>query len=212
MAGIQEVYDLVAKGKAKAIAGAVQEALDAGCDPSDILNKGMIAAMDEVGAKFKSGEIFVPEMLVAARAMKKGVEVLKPHLATGVAGAAGKIIIGTVAGDLHDIGKNLVAMMMESAGFEVVDLGVDVAKEKFIEAYEANPETKIVCCSALRTTTMPALRDAVALLNDAPFRSKIKVMVGGAPITQEFADEIGADAYTEDAASAAQRAKELAAC
>lgn len=212
MAGIQEVYDLVAKGKAKAIAGAVQEALDAGCDPSDILNKGMIAAMDEVGAKFKSGEIFVPEMLVAARAMKKGVEVLKPHLATGVAGAAGKIIIGTVAGDLHDIGKNLVAMMMESAGFEVVDLGVDVAKEKFIEAYEANPETKIVCCSALLTTTMPALRDAVALLNDAPFRSKIKVMVGGAPITQEFADEIGADAYTEDAASAAQRAKELTAC
>ena len=212
MAGIQEVYDLVAKGKAKAIAGAVQEALDAGCDPSDILNKGMIAAMDEVGAKFKAGEIFVPEMLVAARAMKKGVEVLKPHLATGVAGAAGKIIIGTVAGDLHDIGKNLVAMMMESAGFEVVDLGVDVAKEKFIEAYEANPETKIVCCSALLTTTMPALRDAVALLNDAPFRSKIKVMVGGAPITQEFADEIGADAYTEDAASAAQRAKELAAC
>ena len=212
MAGIQEVYDLVAKGKAKAIAGAVQEALDAGCDPSDILNKGMIAAMDEVGAKFKSGEIFVPEMLVAARAMKKGVEVLKPHLATGVAGPAGKIIIGTVAGDLHDIGKNLVAMMMESAGFEVVDLGVDVAKEKFIEAYEANPETKIVCCSALLTTTMPALRDAVALLNDAPFRSKIKVMVGGAPITQEFADEIGADAYTEDAASAAQRAKELAAC
>ena len=212
MAGIQEVYDLVAKGKAKAIAGAVQEALDAGCDPSDILNKGMIAAMDEVGAKFKSGEIFVPEMLVAARAMKKGVEVLKPHLATGVAGAAGKIIIGTVAGDLHDIGKNLVAMMMESAGFEVVDLGVDVAKEKFIEAYEANPETKIVCCSALLTTTMPALRDAVALLNDAPFRSKITVMVGGEPITQEFADEIGADAYTEDAASAAQRAKELAAC
>ncbi len=212
MAGIQEVYDLVAKGKAKAIAGAVQEALDAGCDPSDILNKGMIAAMDEVGAKFKSGEIFVPEMLVAARAMKKGVEVLKPHLATGVAGAAGKIIIGTVAGDLHDIGKNLVAMMMESAGFEVIDLGVDVAKEKFVEAYEANPETKIVCCSALLTTTMPALRDAVALLNDAPFRSKIKVMVGGAPITQEFADEIGADAYTEDAASAAQRAKELAAC
>lgn len=212
MAGIQEVYDLVAKGKAKAIAGAVQEALDAGCDPSDILNKGMIAAMDEVGVKFKSGEIFVPEMLVAARAMKKGVEVLKPHLATGVAGAAGKIIIGTVAGDLHDIGKNLVAMMMESAGFEVIDLGVDVAKEKFVEAYEANPETKIVCCSALLTTTMPALRDAVALLNDAPFRSKIKVMVGGAPITQEFADEIGADAYTEDAASAAQRAKELAAC
>jgi 5-methyltetrahydrofolate--homocysteine methyltransferase len=210
MAGIQEVYDLVVKGKAKVVAGAVQEALDAGCDPTAILNEGMIAAMDEVGAKFKTGEIFVPEMLVAARAMKKGVEVLKPHLASGVAGAAGKVIIGTVAGDLHDIGKNLVAMMMESAGFEVIDLGVDVAKEKFVEAYEANPDTKIICCSALLTTTMPALKEAVALLNESPFRSKIKVMVGGAPITQAFADEIGADAYTEDAASAAQKAKELA--
>ena len=123
MAGIQEVHELVAKGKAKLIAAAVQEALDAGCDPTDILNKGMISAMDEVGAKFKSGEIFVPEMLVAARAMKKGVEVLKPHLASGVAGAAGKVVIGTVAGDLHDIGKNPVSMMLESAGFEVIDLG-----------------------------------------------------------------------------------------
>lgn len=211
MAGIQEVYDLVVKGKAKVIAAAVQEALDAGCDPSDVLNQGMISAMDEVGAKFKSGEIFVPEMLVAARAMKKGVEVLKPHLASGVAGAAGKVIIGTVAGDLHDIGKNLVTMMLESAGFEVIDLGVDVPKEKFVEAYEANPETKIICCSALLTTTMPALKDTVALLNECDFRSKIKVMVGGAPITQAFSDEIGADAYTEDAASCAQKAKELVA-
>lgn len=210
MAGIQEVYDLVAKGKAKVVANAVQEALDAGCDPTDILNKGMISAMDEVGAKFKAGEIFVPEMLVAARAMKKGVEVLKPHLATGVAGAAGKVIIGTVAGDLHDIGKNLVTMMLESSGFEVIDLGVDVPKEKFIEAVEANPDTKIVCCSALLTTTMPALKDTVALLNEAPFRSNIKVMVGGAPITQAFSDEIGADYYTEDAASCAQKAKEIA--
>ncbi len=211
MAGIQEVYDLVVKGKAKVIAGAVQEALDAGCDPSEILNDGMIKAMDEVGAKFKEGEIFVPEMLVAARAMKKGVEVLKPHLASGAAGAAGKVIIGTVAGDLHDIGKNLVAMMLESSGFEVIDLGVDVPKEKFVEAVEANPDTKIVCCSALLTTTMPALRDTVSLLNSESFRSNIKVMVGGAPITQAFADEIGADAYTEDAASCAQRAKELVA-
>ena len=171
----------------------------------------MIAAMDEVGAKFKNGEIFVPEMLVAARAMKKGVEVLKPHLASGVAGAAGKVVIGTVAGDLHDIGKNLVAMMLESSGFEVIDLGVDVPKEKFIETVEANPDTKIVCCSALLTTTMPALKDTVTALNEAPFRSNIKVMVGGAPITQAFADEIGADAYTEDAASCAQRAKEIVA-
>lgn len=171
----------------------------------------MIKAMDAVGEKFKNGEIFVPEMLVAARAMKKGVEVLKPHLATGAAGAAGKVIIGTVAGDLHDIGKNLVSMMLESAGFEVIDLGVDVPKEKFVEACEANPDTKIVCCSALLTTTMPALRDAVTLLNESSFRQNIKVMVGGAPITQAFADEIGADAYTEDAASCAKRAKELVA-
>ena len=201
MAGIQEVYALVEKGKAKVIANAVQEALDAGCDPTEILNDGMIKAMDAVGEKFKNGEIFVPEMLVAARAMKKGVEVLKPHLATGAAGAAGKVIIGTVAGDLHDIGKNLVSMMLESAGFEVIDLGVDVPKEKFVEAYEANPDTKIICCSALLTTTMPALKDAVALINEASFRPNVKVMVGGAPITQAFADEIGADAYTEDAAS-----------
>jgi len=211
MAGIQEVYDLVVKGKAKLIGAEVQKALDGGCDPTALLNDGMIKAMDEVGAKFKNGEIFVPEMLVAARAMKKGVEVLKPHLASGVAGAAGKVVIGTVAGDLHDIGKNLVSMMLESAGFEVIDLGVDVAKEKFVEAVEANPDVKIVCCSALLTTTMPALKDTVTLLNSEPWRSKVKVMVGGAPITQAFADEIGADAYTEDAASCAQRAKEIVA-
>ena len=211
MAGIHGVYDLVVKGRAKKVGAAVTEALEAGCDPTEILNKGMIAAMDEVGAKFKNGEIFVPEMLVAAKAMKNGVELLKPHLASGVAGAAGKVIIGTVAGDLHDIGKNLVAMMLESSGFEVIDLGVDVPKEKFVEAYEANPDTKLICCSALLTTTMNAMKETVELLNGSPFRGNIKVMVGGAPISQAFADEIGADAYTEDAASCAQKAKELAA-
>ena len=203
-----EVFDLVVRGKAKLVGAAVQEALDNGADPNELL-ASMISAMDEVGEKFKNNEIFVPEMLVSARAMKKGVDVLKPHLASGAAGALGKVIIGTVAGDLHDIGKNLVAMMIESAGFEVIDLGVDVPKEKFVETYEANPDTKIIACSALLTTTMPALRETVELLNASPFRSKIKVMVGGAPITQEFADEVGADAYTEDAASCAQRAKEL---
>ena len=203
-----EVFDLVVRGKAKLVGAAVQEALDGGADPNELL-ASMISAMDEVGEKFKNNEIFVPEMLVSARAMKKGVEVLKPHLASGAAGALGKVIIGTVAGDLHDIGKNLVAMMIESAGFEVIDLGVDVPKEKFVETYEANPDTKIIACSALLTTTMPALRETVELLNASPFRSKIKIMVGGAPITQEFCDEIGADAYTEDAASCAQRAREL---
>lgn len=211
MSKIQEVYETVEKGKVKAIQGLVQEALDAGDAPLDILNKGMIAAMDSVGAKFKAGEIFVPEMLVAAKCMKKGVEILKPHLASGETGAARKVVIGTVAGDMHDIGKNLVAMMMESAGFEVIDLGVDVPIQKFLDTVAANPDTKIVGCSALLTTTMPALKETVAALNAAPFRGQIKVMVGGAPITEEFAKEIGADAYTEDAASAAQKAKELAA-
>ena len=210
MAGIQEVYDLVVKGKAKVIAGAVQEALDAGCDPTEVLNKGMIAAMDEVGAKFKNGEIFVPEMLVAARAMKKGVEVLKPHLASAVAGAAGKVVIGTVAGDLHDIGKNLVAMMIESAGFQVIDLGIDVPIEKIIECYRENPDTKIIALSALLTTTMPDLRETVDALNHEDFRKDVKIMVGGAPITQAFADEIGADGYSADAAEAAVLAKKLA--
>ena len=208
MSKLQEIADIVIAGKAKLVGGLVQEALDAGEDPTAILNS-MIDAMGVVGERFKNNEIFVPEMLVAARAMKKGVEVLKPHLASSGAGTAGKVIIGTVAGDLHDIGKNLVAMMIESAGFEVIDLGVDVPADKFVEAYRANPDTKIIACSALLTTTMPALRDTVATLNAQDFRGNIKVMVGGAPITQAFADEIGADAYTTDAASAAQKAKEF---
>ena len=207
---IENVHDLVVRGKAKLVPAAVQETLDEGVDASKILDT-MISAMDVVGENFKNGTIFVPEMLIAAKAMKKGVEVLKPHLASGAAGALGKVIIGTVAGDLHDIGKNLVAMMIESAGFEVIDLGVDVPVEKFLAAYEENPGTKIIACSALLTTTMPALQETVAALNATPWRSQIKVMVGGAPITQEFADKIGADAYTPDAASAAKKAKELAA-
>ena len=209
MQGIQEVYEMVVKGKTKAVELAVQEALAAGCPPSDILNAGMIKAMDQVGAQFKTGEIFVPEMLMSARAMKKGVEVLKPHLVGGATGSAGKAVIGTVAGDLHDIGKNLVAMMLESAGFEVIDLGVDVSREKFAKTVEKNPDINLVCCSALLTTTLPALRETVAYLNRASFRKNIKIMVGGAPVTQALADEIGADAYTKDAAECAQRAREL---
>lgn len=209
MSKIEEVYELVSVGKAKLVPAAVQGALDEGNEPTAILN-AMIDAMGLVGEKFKRNEIFVPEMLVAARAMKRGVEVLQPHLATGTAGANGKVIIGTVAGDLHDIGKNLVAMMIESAGFEVIDLGVDVPKEKFVETYNANKGVKIIACSALLTTTMPSLKETVAYINKQSFRGEIKVMVGGAPITQAFADEIGADAYTADAASAAQKAKELA--
>ena len=207
---IEKVNDLIIRGKAKLITAATQEALDEGCDANALLDT-MISAMDVVGEKFKNGEIFVPEMLIAAKAMKKGVEVLKPHLATGAAGALGKVIIGTVAGDLHDIGKNLVSMMIESAGFEVIDLGVDVPASKFVEAYEANPDAKIIALSALLTTTMPSLKECVAAINAASWRGNVKVMVGGAPITQAFADEIGADAYTSDAASAAAKAKELVA-
>ena len=204
---IEKVYDLVSRGKAKLTPAAVQEAIDAGFAPEEVLNK-MISAMDVVGEKFKNGEIFVPEMLIAAKAMKKGVEVLKPLLAAGAAGALGKVVIGTVAGDLHDIGKNLVAMMIESAGFEVIDLGVDVPVEKFVEA-AAQDGVKIVACSALLTTTMPAMEATVAALKAAG--KDYKIMVGGAPINQEYADKLGADAYTPDAATAAKKAKELVA-
>ena len=204
---LNKVHDLVIRGKARLITGAVAEALENGCAPGDILST-MIAAMDVVGDRFQNGEIFVPEMLIAAKAMKKGVEELKPHLAAGAAGALGKVVIGTVAGDLHDIGKNLVAMMSESAGFEIIDLGVDVPVEKFVSAARAEG-VKIVACSALLTTTMPALEATVAALR-ADGRD-YRIMVGGAPITQEFADRIGADAFTADAAAAAKKARELVA-
>ena len=210
MAKLDELKVAVEKGKAKLVPGLVQATLDEGTAPADALN-AMIDSMGVVGENFKNGTIFVPEMLIAAKAMKKGVEVLKPLLASGEAGAKGKVIIGTVAGDLHDIGKNLVAMMIESTGCEVIDLGVDVPVEKFLSAYEANPDTKIIACSALLTTTMPALKDTVTAINAAAWRGNVKVMVGGAPITQAFADEIGADAYTPDAASAAAKASELVA-
>lgn len=207
---MQAVFKATQDGKNKEIGKCVQDAIDAGCDPTAILNDGMIGAMAVVGENFKKEIIFVPQMLAAARAMKAGVEVLKPYLATGEAGSAGKIILGTVAGDLHDIGKNLVGMMFESAGFEVLDLGVDVPIQTFIDTVNEHKDATIVALSALLTTTMPSLRDTVAALLEQPFRPRIKIMVGGAPITEEFADEIGADAYTEDAASAAEQAKKYA--
>ena len=159
-----------------------------------------------VGERFKANEIFVPEMLVAAKAMKKGVEVLKPYLGSSSDVRVGKMAMGTVYGDLHDIGKNLVVMMIESSGFEVIDLGIDVSVDAFLRAAD-DPEINIIGVSALLTTTMPAMQDIVEHLNQHPRRSEFKIMVGGAPITQEFADEIGADIFTTDAASAAQAAK-----
>ncbi len=209
MSKIEELFTAVSNGKSKLVPNLIQKCLDEGDAPIDILNKGMIDAMGEVGEKFKRNEIFVPEMLVAARAMKKGVEALKPHLGGDNTGKIGKMVMGTVYGDLHDIGKNLVILMIESTGYEVVDLGIDVSIEKFVEAAE-DPDVTVVGISALLTTTMPAMREAVAALNKSPRRKDFKVMVGGAPITQEFCDEIGADVYTPDAASAGQAARKLA--
>jgi methylmalonyl-CoA mutase cobalamin-binding domain/chain len=168
----------------------------------------MVDAMSVVGDKFSAGEIFVPEMLISAKAMKLGVEVLKPHLAGDASATLGTCVIGTVKGDLHDIGKNLVAMMVESAGFEMVDLGVDVPADKFIEAAKTNNNVKLVACSGLLTTTMPAMKETVAALK-ASGLDDVKVIVGGAPVTEEFAAQIGADAYAPDAGSAVVKAKEL---
>lgn len=209
MSKIQEIATAVAGGKMKMVGGLIDEALAEGIAATDILNEGLIAAMSIVGDQFKDGQIYVPEMLVAARAMKKGVEKLKPHLADGVTATLGKFIIGTVEGDLHDIGKNLVGMMLEGSGFEVVDLGVDVPSAKIIDAIKANPDCRIVGLTALLTTTMPALKDAVSAIAEAGLKNQVKIIVGGAPITQEFADKIGADGYAENAASAASISKEL---
>lgn len=207
MSKIQEISTAIELGKKKMMKGLVEEALAEGLNPIDILNQGMIKAMSIVGEKFKANEIYVPEMLVAARAMKEGVELLKPHLAGDKSTVIGKFIVGTVEGDLHDIGKNLVAMMVESAGYVVIDLGVDVSTEKFIEAIKANPDCNLVGLSALLTTTMPSLKKSVEAIKEAGLKNQVKIMVGGAPITQEFADLIGADAFAADAASAAAIAR-----
>lgn len=206
MAKLDDVKDLVSRGRSKLIAAKVQEALDDGSTPQEILD-AMIDTMGEVGDRFSRDEIFVPEMLISAKTMKNGLAVLEPLLAEGATENLGTCIIGTVEGDLHDIGKNLVAMMLESSGFEVIDLGVDVDKNLFQTTLQENPDTKIVCCSALLTTTMPALKETVAMLNDQPNRKDFSVMIGGAPITDDFAKDVGADYYSPDAAGAAQTAK-----
>ena len=209
MSKINELQAHVEKGKAKLVPGLVQEALDGGAAPAEVLN-AMVAAMTVVGDKFSANEIFVPEMLMAAKAMSKGVDVLKPHLAGDAANSLGTCVIGTVQGDLHDIGKNLVCMMIESAGFTMVDLGVDVPADKFLEAARANDDVRIVACSGLLTTTMTAMKETVKKLKESDLPN-VKVMVGGAPVSSEFAEQIGADAYAADAGSAAMKAKELVA-
>lgn len=205
---LNQISELIQKGNAKLVAEKVKEALDNGISAEEILNKGLIAGMSVVGEKFKNNEVYVPEVLIAARAMKAALEVLKPILSETGVKPIGRVVIGTVKGDLHDIGKNLVAMMMTGAGLEVIDLGIDVAPEKFCEAVRQY-EPQIVAMSALLTTTMPNMKVTIEKLIEEGLRDKVKVMVGGAPVTEKFAKEIGADAYAPDAASAAEVAKKL---
>ena len=207
---MKEISLQLQAGKAKIVKTLVQQALDEGHSAQEILNEGLLSGMDVIGEKFKNNEIFVPEVLVAARAMNKGVEILKPLLAEGGAQAAGRVCIGTVQGDLHDIGKNLVRMMMEGKGLEVIDLGTDVSPEKYVQT-AIEQDCQIICCSALLTTTMGVMADVVKAVEAAGIRDKVKIMVGGAPVTDAFCAQIGADAYTPDAASAAEKAVEFCA-
>jgi 5-methyltetrahydrofolate--homocysteine methyltransferase len=205
---LQEIYDSIINGEQNVAVAKVKEALGKGTDPSVILNQGMVGAMSEVGRLFEEGEYFVPEMLVAARAMQKGLAELKPYLVQADIQSSGKVVAGTVKGDLHDIGKNLVCMMLEGAAFEIVDLGSDVSPEKFVEAVRSTG-AQIVVMSALLTTTMPNMKTTIEALKAAGLRSNVKVMVGGAPLTQQYANDIGADGYAPDASRAVAAAKSL---
>ena len=208
MTDLRALADAVKNGKAKIVKAMITEAVAANEDPEILLNQGLVVGMDELGEMFKNNEVYVPEVLIAARAMKAGTEILKPLLAAKGAQSLGTVAIGTVHGDLHDIGKNLVGMMLEGAGFTVIDLGTDVTPEAFVDAC-VNQGAQIIGLSALLTTTMPSMKDTVEALKAAGIREKVRVMIGGAPVTQSFADEIGADGYSSDAASAATLAKEL---
>jgi 5-methyltetrahydrofolate--homocysteine methyltransferase len=205
---LQNLYDAIMNGDAGSTPDLVNQALNAGLPAPQILNEGMIAAMNHVGKLFEEGEFFVPEMLIAARAMQAGLAVLKPHLAQAEVKAAGRVVAGTVKGDLHDIGKNLVCMLLEGAGFEIIDLGTDVAPEKFVQVV-LEGRADIVALSALLTTTMPNMKVTIEALKSAGVRDKAKVMIGGAPVTQAYAEQIGADGYAPDASRAVALAKSL---
>ena len=202
MSRIQEIDQLIQQGRGKKVCETIQAAMDEGISAADILREGMLPAMSAIGEKFKNNEVFVPEVLVAARAMNMGMALLKPYMSDCGIEPAGTAVIGTVRGDMHDIGKNLVKMMIEGKGLRVVDLGVDVSPEKFLEAAEEN-HADIICCSALLTTTMGEIKNILAYLEARNVRGKYKVMIGGAPVSQSYCDAIGADYYTPDAASAA---------
>ena len=208
MSILKEISENLQKGKAKIVKQLVQQAIDEGVPAHQILDDGLLSGMGVVGEKFKRNEVFVPEVLVAARAMNMGTQLLKPLLAEAGVKAVGKVCIGTVKGDLHDIGKNLVKMMMEGKGLEVIDLGTDVAPETFVETAK-NEGCQIICCSALLTTTMGVMEEVVQKAVEAGIRDNVKIMVGGAPVTEAFAQKIGADRYTSVAASAADRAVEM---
>ncbi|MCE5324521.1 corrinoid protein [bacterium] len=207
MADMEALAQAIINGKAPDAKEITENALAEGMNPGDILNNGLVAGMNVVGAKFKNNEFYVPEVLIAARAMKMAMEVLRPKLASSGVEAKGKVAIGTVSGDLHDIGKNLVAMMLEGAGFEIVDLGVDVKPQTFVQAIKDGAD--LVALSALLTTTMPAMKETIEAMKNEGVRDRISVMIGGAPVTQNYADEINADGYAPDAASAVDKAKEL---
>jgi 5-methyltetrahydrofolate--homocysteine methyltransferase len=208
MTVIEDLRQSVIEGNKNQAQELVKKAIAENVPAEQILQQGLISAMAEVGRMFECGEFFVPEMLIAARAMQSGLSLLRPYLVSANVQAIGKVIIGTVQGDLHDIGKNLVAMMLEGAGFEVIDLGVDISPEKYVQAVkEYHPD--LVACSALLTTTMPRMKDIVDALKESGLRDQVKVLIGGAPVTESFANQIGADACATDAASASSRAKEL---
>ncbi len=207
---MSDLYDAILNGDAKTAAAATRQRLDDGAAALDLVQQHMVPAMDEVGRRFECEDYFVPELLLSARAMKAALVLIRPLLASGAVEPAGRVAIGTVKGDLHDIGKNIVAAMLEGAGFEVTDLGADVAPQAFIDAVE-NRGVRLVCLSALLTVTMPSMKTTIDALSAAGVRGRVKIMVGGAPVTQRYADEIGADGYTGNAASAVALARKLCA-
>ena len=204
----EEIKDVISNGKMNIITDTVRQALAGGMDSTEVLDV-MITAMDEVGEKFQNNDIYVPEMLTAAKTMERGVSVLKPLFPAASGPSKGKVIIGTVSGDLHDIGKNLVSIMMQASGLEVIDLGIDVPPEDFVKALKDNPDCRIVALSALLTLTLGSMRETIEVIKKSKYGKNVTVMVGGAPVSERFASEIGADVYTPDAAAAAKTAREL---
>jgi len=205
---VEILRELVKKGQQKEVVACVKDMLNRGTDPEAIMKEGLIPAMDEVGDLYQSGQFFIPEMLIAARAMQQGLDVIRPMLVDKGVASSGKVVVGTVKGDLHDIGKNLVVMMLEGAGFEVIDLGADVPPERFVQAVEEK-QPALVGMSALLTTTMTAMKDTIDAMRAAGVRDAVKVMIGGAPIRAEYANEIGADFYGEDSTAARDIARSV---